>query len=57
MMWDNTVPPVERATACATNVMQEIASMSTLKKLKELRGRGRKMGAYLKYYCSFCACN
>jgi hypothetical protein len=24
MMWDNTASPVERATACATNVMQEM---------------------------------
>ncbi len=57
MMWENTVSPVERATACAANVMQEIASMSTLKKLKELLGRAREMEAYLKCYCSFCVCN
>ncbi len=42
MMWDNTASPVERATACATNVTQEIASMSTLKKSKELLGRAKK---------------
>jgi hypothetical protein len=47
VMWGNTVLPVKRATACATNVMQEIASMSTLKK-KELLGRANTMGAYLK---------
>jgi hypothetical protein len=54
MMWDNTVPPVEKATACATNVMKEIALMSTLKQLKELLGRARKMGAFLKCYCTLC---
>jgi hypothetical protein len=43
VMWDNTVLPVKRATACATNVMQEIAS-----KKKELLGRANTMGAYLK---------
>jgi hypothetical protein len=47
-MWDNIVPHVEKATACATNVMQEIALMSTLKKSKEQLGRAKKVVAYLK---------
>jgi hypothetical protein len=42
---DKTVPHVERATACATNAMQEIASMSTLSKAKELLGRAKKIGS------------
>ncbi len=46
-MLDNIVIPVERASACATNAMTEIALLSTLKNLKGLPDRTRKIQAYL----------
>ncbi len=47
MMLVNIVIPAERASACATNATTEIALLSTLKKLKGLPDRTRKMQAYL----------
>ncbi len=57
MMWGNIVQPVEKATVSVTSVKFKTALMSMSKESKESQGRARKMGAYLKYYCSFCACN
>jgi len=54
MMWDNTVSPVEKATVFVTNVTKEIASVSTRKTLREIPGRAKKMGAYLKYVYVLC---
>jgi hypothetical protein len=36
------VSPVERATVFVTNVMKEIVSMSTSKKLREILDRAKK---------------
>ena len=52
-MSDNFVLPVERALAYATSVKTGIASMSTLKELKGLQGRARKMGTYLNVITLF----
>jgi hypothetical protein len=45
---------VERATACATSAVIEIALVITLKASKESQGKQRKMQAYLNYFFNMC---